>query len=355
VSDAHPDTKFTNPRNADKVAHFDARACSTCHAEHMAERTSRTGVTLGGDFCGQCHGDIGTERPDHKGFPFATCSQAGCHNFHDNLALTEEYLARHIGEPRLIANRKVLAFATAPEKPARADVPADLEDAAARKAWAASAHARAGVGCAKCHESKERGWQRKPGFASCRECHAVEGTGFDGGKHGMRLAADLLAMTPGLARRPMKSDVATRTLGCGTCHDVHGVDTKKAAVDACLRCHDDAHSRAFPTGPHVAAGVTCATCHLPRATRRDGDHDVVFVEHNQNANLRPVTKMIRTVCASCHGVGYAIDALADTALVSANFDRDPIRHVETLEMVAAREAAKAKKRAEKARLKEESK
>jgi hypothetical protein len=73
--------------------------------------------------------------------------------------------------------------------------------------------------------------------------------------------------------------------------------------------------------------------------------DRVVVEHDQNANLRPTTRMIRSVCASCHGVGYAIDALADGALVAENFDREPGVHVGSIDMVAARARARAEKEA----------
>src|SRR5262249_2193965 len=165
----------------------------------------------------------------------------------------------------------------------------------------------------------------RPSLAGCRRCHESEGAGFDAGKHGMRAAAGLTAMTPALARRPMRADAADHALGCGTCHDVHRVDTRRAAVDACLGCHDDAHSRAYEGGSHFAAwkaelagtappgsGVSCATCHLPRAARRERGRDVVAVDHDQNGNLRPVTKMVRSVCMRCHGVGYSLDALADT-------------------------------------------
>jgi hypothetical protein len=378
ASDSHPESKFADPRNAERVARFDARACATCHREHAPERTSRTGVTVPVDFCGHCHEAIAEERPSHQGRGPATCAQTGCHVFHDNRGLHEDFLKKHLGEPSLLAVAAVLPRA-APGRERRVpdDAPAALADAASSAAWAKSGHARGGVSCSGCHLDEQRvsldgsasgpeprhasrAWQRRPGFASCRRCHEGEAQGFDGGKHGMREAAGLPAMTAGSARRPMKAGAADRSLGCASCHDAHAADTRAAAVDACLACHDDAHSRAYKAGPHFKAwerelagqgppgsGVSCATCHLPRATRQGTDGARVAVQHDQNANLRPTTKMLRSVCASCHGVGFAIDALADAALVESNFDRRPRVHVDSMEMVGARARARAEKEAKK--------
>ena len=40
----------------------------------------------------------------------------------------------------------------------------------------------------------------------------------------------------------------------------------------------------------------------------------IFTSHNQNDGLRSNEKMIRPVCLDCHGLGFAIDALADDDL-----------------------------------------
>ena len=40
----------------------------------------------------------------------------------------------------------------------------------------------------------------------------------------------------------------------------------------------------------------------------------IFTSHNQSDGLRPNEKMIRPVCLDCHGLGFAIDALADDDL-----------------------------------------
>ena len=62
----------------------------------------------------------------------------------------------------------------------------------------------------------------------------------------------------------------------------------------------------------------------------------VLVQHNQNANLRPNDKMLRSVCMSCHGLGFSMDALADPEMRRRNFNGRPGRHVTSLEMAEKR-------------------
>jgi predicted CXXCH cytochrome family protein len=355
ADDSHPEAKFRDPRAAEQIERLDARACATCHEEHIAERTRRTGVTIAAGFCASCHTDIAAERPDHAGVTTTSCADAGCHNYHDNRALNEDFLVKHLGDPATVAGATILFRThTAARPDASLDAPAELEDTAVRSAWSGSAHAGAGVTCRRCHLGSSGEWQRRPGTSACRTCHVPEGRGLDAGKHGMRRAADLAAMTPAAARRRMRGDAPDRDLGCGTCHDVHDVDVRAAAVKACLRCHDDEHSQAYEQSPHYAlwqrelaglaplgSGVSCATCHLPRAREDSGAKTTVAAEHDQNANLRPTSKMIRSVCLACHGAGYAIDALADRALVARNFAGSPTGHVATLDWISARLRKKA--------------
>jgi hypothetical protein len=56
------------------------------------------------------------------------------------------------------------------------------------------------------------------------------------------------------------------------------------------------------------------------------------VMHNQNATLVPNEKMIRPACMHCHGLGFAIDSLADEALIRNNFNGKPARHIESIDM-----------------------
>jgi len=363
--DSHPRKKFEDPRNADRLEALDAMHCVTCHVEHRPERTRAMGVTLPDDYCFHCHEDVGKDRPSHKDFKFNTCASAGCHNFHDNRALYEDFLVKHLGEPALLPSprlpardlrRWIEAAGGTPARPlarADADGPGTLEGKQL-DAWAGSSHAAGGVNCTDCHAPKQRSgaraaWSDHPGPAACATCHEREYKGYTGGRHGMRLAVDLPPMRVEMARLPMRADAHDREQNCASCHGAHAFDTRRAAADSCLECHDDSHSRAWQDSPHArlwraevdgqgepGSGVSCATCHLPREDARAGDVRGVRVQHNQNANLRPNEKMIRGVCMRCHGLGYSIDALADPDLVRRNFSGQPARHVESLDLAAAR-------------------
>jgi formate-dependent nitrite reductase cytochrome c552 subunit len=187
---------------------------------------------------------------------------------------------------------------------------------------------------------------------ACASCHAVEVERFGDGKHGMRLALGLSPMQPVDARLPMKQDAAHRDLTCNSCHGAHRYDTQSAAVEACLQCHDDRHSIAYEGTAHhdlwraeqsgelaPGSGVSCATCHMPRI-----DVDVSdwmsrkVVEHNQSATLSPNSKMIRPACLHCHGLGFAIDALADEGLIERNFDAHPTVTVDSVALARADQA-----------------
>ena len=63
-------------------------------------------------------------------------------------------------------------------------------------------------------------------------------------------------------------------------------------------------------------------------------HSQVLAEKPNNDTLRPNDKMIRAACMDCHGLGFAIDALADPALVANNFRGRPGRHVESIHYAA---------------------
>jgi hypothetical protein len=365
--DSHRLSLFTDPRNAGELTLVDARSCLTCHTEHRPQGTQRGGVTVPVDFCFACHADVVRDRPSHASLAPTSCANAGCHNYHDNRALYEAQLAKHLHEPALLVTPRVpqrTATAAAPPAADRraltrrdVDAPAgQAVDAAIAAAWSASAHAAAGVNCGSCHEAAAAvgapaAWTDHPARAVCATCHAGEDKGFLAGRHGMRLAADLPAMTPAEAVLPMHDEAAHRALGCTSCHGAHDADTRRAAATACQSCHDDTHTRAFANSPHgrlwqaeldgtapAGSGVSCATCHLPRETRRLHGADVVAVQHNQNLNLRPADKMLRGVCMDCHGLGFALDALADPELVRRNFAGHPADHVPSLDWAERRQS-----------------
>jgi len=361
--DSHPRSKFTDPRNAALVERLDGTRCVTCHREHTPGMTRRMGVTVPDDFCRTCHADIGRERPSHTGMTFDTCASAGCHNYHDNTSLYEDFLVAHAAEPAVRPRAHVPLRLPPPRAAAGAgavhgrdrlasDAPAGITaDKNRIAAWETTTHARAGVNCTGCHTPRRRSggrWLEKPGEPECAGCHDTEVQGFYGGRHGMRVERGLTRMRPGQARLPMKAAAHGRELSCISCHADHDFDTRRAASDACLGCHDDSHSRAYRDSPHArlwsreqqtgvpGTGVSCATCHLPRLTQRIDGADVVTVQHNQNANLRPNEKMARTVCLACHGLAFSLDALADPGIVATNFRGTPLRHVAGIDMAMKR-------------------
>ena len=368
ANDSHPKSKFTDPRNADRLKLIRADNCVACHREHLPEQTRAMGVTMPDDYCYHCHQETVLEVPSHKDLPFDSCATAGCHNFHDNTALYNDFLLKHAVEPEtkkpaLLPQRNLLAefLQSGTTKPKvrlsaeQADAPVAVKsNPRVLDDWAATAHAAAGVNCSDCHlvddtSTRAKRWSDRLDHTTCAPCHKEEAAGFLGGKHGMRLARGLGPMTPGLARSPMKPEAAHRDLNCASCHTAHGFETRAAAVDACLSCHADPHSLAYKGSRHfqlwrdegngdapAGSGVSCASCHLPREITGSDDRSLARVQHNQNLNLRPNEKMIRAVCLNCHGLAFSIDALADAALVRTNFIGQPSRHVESIDMVLRR-------------------
>lgn len=348
--DSHPASKFTDPRNADRLLKLDALRCVTCHREHDLASTHGPGVTQPRDYCLHCHDDIGEQRPTHRGAAFTGCATAGCHNYHDNRVLHIDWLSRHLREdfaagPGTVLPRRPKVSGARPLAIGDADAPPDrpvsletLQD------WEGTRHARAGVNCRACHAAGGSAWSDRPGFQACRSCHGAETDGWLSGHHGMRATSGLSPMTPGQARLSMNPAFRTVELTCSSCHGAHRFDSKRAALDACLRCHADDHSLAYRGSPHHATwaaeqtgeaaagtGVSCATCHLPRETHAVDGEETTVVVHNPNHNLRPRTKMVREVCQSCHGLGFALAAIADESLIRSNFRGRPRGSLDTLD------------------------
>ena len=360
--DAHRPEKFNDPRNAWMLERLDAKRCASCHAEHKPNVTQAMSVTRPADFCVACHADIEKERPSHAKFEATGCAATGCHRYHDNGALYEDFIARHLDEPDtrqapLVPLRNAHAtFAVsgrtfgASLTRAASDAPPNADRDGIAEEWERSSHARAGVNCRGCHAPRGANWDDRPKAAACKGCHELEWGGFLSGRHGMRLERDLSAMTPALARLPMKKAAKHAELGCNSCHRGHAFDTGRAAVESCLGCHDDRHSRSYAGSAHErlwraeiagqgakGSGVSCATCHLPRHMLKQHGNDLVRVQHNQNENLRPNDKFVRSVCLSCHGLGFSFDALADENLVTKNFQGRPAKRIESLDMVTKRQ------------------
>lgn len=376
--DKHPKSKFTDPRNADRLENLDARYCVTCHVEHRPEITLDMGLTMPLDYCQLCHEDIAEERPSHEGMEFNTCASAGCHNYHDNQALYEDYLIKHLHQPNILEKQKSLPelnFAElAPILPGyptdkypfeklaieNQDAPDHIEvDEKIALDWFETKHAESGVNCTACHTEiidEKQTWVDKPSYQVCSTCHSAQIESFKQGKHGMRLDSeklkrDLSPMTPAMARLPMNHESYDKELTCNSCHSAHRYDTKRARVEQCLSCHDDEHSLAYKDSPHhelwrkelsgelpEGSGVTCATCHMPRIDKEffDGEFYMGIVQHNQSDTLKPNEKMLRPVCMNCHGLGYAIDALADEVVIKNNFSTEPSVHIKGMELAEKR-------------------
>lgn len=357
ANDSHAESVFSDPRNLAELELLNARLCVSCHVEHRPEMVTSMGVTVPDDHCFHCHFDIAEQRPTHTEMDFNTCATAGCHNFHDNRALYEDFLLEHSDEPGvlvtpLVSKRDEPEALGPPLSFGDHDAPADREvDPALLAEWAGTVHARTGVNCSDCHvaEDPKALWDDSPTHKACKSCHENEVSGFLGGKHGMRIASGLSPMSPSLARLSMDPEAMERELGCMSCHDAHKFDTTRAALDSCLGCHADNHSKSYKDSPHFklwqeevsgigvpGSGVSCATCHLPRESHKKGDDKWVLVQHNQNKNLQPNEKMIRGVCMECHGLSFSIDALADPVLIERNFQGQPSRHVESVDMAVQR-------------------
>ncbi|MDG1875327.1 MAG: cytochrome c3 family protein [Mariniblastus sp.] len=364
-NDTHAAKKFNDPTNVERLATLDVRECTACHREHVPDQTRKMGLTIPTDYCFHCHQDVQEQRPSHREFAFDSCSTAGCHNYHDNRALYEKFLLQHTQEPdllddpqlplRLLLDRKATSDdPTSRRKDQLVGAP-DGEDGEIKipHDWHGSAHDFAGTTCAACH-GEGQSWSDNVSMDSCANCHDRQFESFIRGRHGMRIQAGLSPMVPGAARLPMKQSAAHDQLTCMSCHTAHQYDTRRAAVDACLQCHNDEHSLAYKRSAHYrgwqdeirgeaapGTGVSCATCHLPRMVDEKGN---TFVEHNQNDNLRPNEKMLREVCMHCHGLGFSIDSLADESLIDRCFQGTPKKHVDSIGMAQRWFEAKQKKK-----------
>ncbi|WP_101758385.1 cytochrome c3 family protein [Oceanicoccus sp. KOV_DT_Chl] len=260
--DSHPRKKFTDPREAYRLEIIDARYCVSCHTEHKPEQTHAMGVTLPDDYCFHCHAEIGNDRKSHQDLPFDSCASAGCHNFHDNRALYESFLVNNANQPWLQEIAKIAAASSAhyfsptnkssnPEH----DAHKMQQHPEITKQWQHSAHANAQVSCTACHtENNSEVWVEQPQLSQCKVCHQQETKGFLSGKHGMRLSGTnkpkLAPISPIDSPLTFKSSAINEQHGCNSCHLSHSYNTQSAAVDACVRCHDDEHSKNYFSSPH---------------------------------------------------------------------------------------------------------
>ena len=100
--DTHAKSKFNDPLKAVLLEKIDATSCLTCHVEHAEDQTLEMGVTVPSDYCFHCHEDVAEDRPSHASYKFDSCANAGCHNYHDNTGLYENFLKTRHGEPEVL-------------------------------------------------------------------------------------------------------------------------------------------------------------------------------------------------------------------------------------------------------------
>ncbi len=347
ASDTHPVRTFDDPRWASDLKEINALRCVTCHHEH---KVAAGGVTIRREFCYPCHDDVVAKRASHKDLSPSSCGDAGCHNYHDNSGLNTAVLTAALGQPDQLAEPAVLARRLVPEPAGphlAPDAPAGVTAPAALvQAWDGSVHRRAGVGCSDCH-GKGEAFALRPGFAACKTCHGFEVDTFGAGQHGVRTRLDLEPLRPADARSPMAAGASRLhpEHGCGSCHDVHSVDTRHAATEACLDCHADRHSLAFGSSPHARGAtqldphdgraVTCATCHLPRVEVEEKGAVRVATNHNNSLTMRPIDRMARLVCNRCHGYELSLASLLDPQAGASNFAAKPSSRARSFLMVEA--------------------
>ena len=154
------------------------------------------------------------------------------------------------------------------------------------------------------------GCARPPASRRSRRAMARAADAARGARRAASAASPATPRTPTTPARPRWTPASAATT-TGT--------AAPTRLDAPLRS-GSASSRARPR-PAPASPARPATC--PAASTAPRGADVVRVDHDQNDNLRPRDKMLRSACLACHGLGFAIDALADEELSRATSTAGP--------------------------------
>jgi mono/diheme cytochrome c family protein len=223
------------------------------------------------------------------------------------------------------------------------------------RAWKASAHARAGVGCAACHGHDharlDRGEVRVDAKV-CGSCHPKAFQEHRASRHGMALhtgwgclrnqpGRDLKTCrfchesgsdvpTSGVAcARFLKQSPAMREIGCNACHQIesscaachtdHSTDLGIVRnPNVCATCHmgpDHPQWEMWQTSKHGTlftseggqAAPTCQTCHMPKGTHNvSGGLTLTATGDPLPEGVRAAgrAEMIRR-CSACHGPSFA--------------------------------------------------
>jgi hydroxylamine dehydrogenase len=189
--------------------------------------------------------------------------------------------------------------------PALADVCLDCHKDVTPKVtvrWKKSAHARAGIGCARCHGKNVKASHDHTAYAEpdrCAACHKQIVGQWKQSRHG----------------RPSGEGERAGAL-CSSCHSVHGTGKAlPAKPEVCARCHSrggqyeawlrSAHGAAYLSGG-LAAGPDCVFCHMP-----GGTHDVSqgLASKLPGDKKDAARKVMLDVCITCHPPAPAKRAL----------------------------------------------
>ena len=88
----------------------------------------------------------------------------------------------------------------------------------------------------------------------------------------------------------------------------------------------------------ITAGLWRKLRNLSHATQVSdvGGEIIVSVNHNQNANLQPNERMVRTTCLNCHGLEYSLNSLADPHVIDHGVQGRPSVQIQSLDWVRDR-------------------
>lgn len=244
----------------------------------------------------------------------------------------------------------IAAYAAEPCLPCHAE-----KTPAAVAQWQGSAHAKAGIGCEKCHGSdhdKIVKGEAKVGMKVCGPCHQKAYQEHRASRHGMGLHSgwgctrNLPQRKPGECRfchqegdemprsdvqcaRFLKQSPEMAEIGCNYCHSVedacdschskHMTDLKIVRdPNSCAKCHmgpDHPQWEMWQTSLHGTlnassgrkVGPDCQTCHMPKGT-----HDVsIGITMNSGGvpysaeKAQPARAEMIGICSECHAPAFA--------------------------------------------------
>jgi hypothetical protein len=182
------------------------------------------------------------------------------------------------------------------------------------KAFAASVHGAAGMGCTDCHQEAKPNFHPAEGFpeANCANCHPDSAEAYKQTAHGMMLES-------GMERAPKCQD-------CHTSHYVRKIADPQSPVnaahlpEACAQCHDAAKP---PRGFFMAL-----------ATYRIMGHPKAYLEprydtrgcancHPENAG-HPQKKGPTPYCVRCHDPSNSSPLLLGPIHFKVSFGEQPV-------------------------------